>query len=303
MGDYQVITSMTGYASDTILVGDFSLDAEIKSVNSKSFDLKIYLPEYMTFMENDIRQLVSKQIARGSIVLKIKAKHNDEASSNFTLNNEVLNTAIDEIKTIEQKCDEKNIQFSPLTVLDFFSVKGVWEENKISQTDTVELKSVILDKLPELMKKFIETRRIEGQGLQAILVEKLSSIMEFIQEIDKILPDRSRHLKKNFKTALDKIINEQNQVDENRLEQEIALLVIKQDIQEELDRLKVHIVSMQDLVNSSNVVGKKLDFLSQELNREVNTICSKSQYSDLTKLGIEMKTLVDQFREQVQNVE
>ena len=298
-----MITSMTGYASDTILVGNFSLDAEIKSVNSKSFDLKIYLPEYMTFMENDIRQLVSKQIARGSIVLKIKAKHNDEASSNFTLNNEVLNTAIDEIKTIEQKCDEKNIQFSPLTVLDFFSVKGVWEENKISQTDTVELKSVILDKLPELMKKFIETRRIEGQGLQAILVEKLSSIMEFIQEIDKILPDRSRHLKKNFKTALDKIINEQNQVDENRLEQEIALLVIKQDIQEELDRLKVHIVSMQDLVNSSNVVGKKLDFLSQELNREVNTICSKSQYSDLTKLGIEMKTLVDQFREQVQNVE
>ncbi len=294
---------MTGYASDTILVGNFSLDAEIKSVNSKSFDLKIYLPEYMTFMENDIRQLVSKQIARGSIVLKIKAKQNDEASSNFTLNNEVLNTAIDEIKTIEQKCDEKNIQFSPLTVLDFFSVKGVWEENKISQTDTVELKSVMLDKLPELIKKFIETRRIEGQGLQAILVEKLSSIMEFIKEIDKILPDRSRHLKKNFKTALDKIINEQNQVDENRLEQEIALLVIKQDIQEELDRLKVHIVSMQDLVNSSNVVGKKLDFLSQELNREVNTICSKSQYSDLTKLGIEMKTLVDQFREQVQNVE
>jgi len=294
---------MTGYASDTILVGDFSLDAEIKSVNSKSFDLKIYLPEYMTFMENDIRQLVSKQIARGSIVLKIKAKQNDEASSNFTLNNEVLNTAIDEIKTIEQKCDGKNIQLSPFTVLDFFSVKGVWEENKISQTDTVELKSVMLDKLPELIKKFIETRRIEGQGLQAILVEKLSSIMEFIKEIDKILPDRSRHLKKNFKTALDKIINEQNQVDENRLEQEIALLVIKQDIQEELDRLKVHIVSMQDLVNSSNVVGKKLDFLSQELNREVNTICSKSQYSDLTRLGIEMKTLVDQFREQVQNVE
>jgi len=160
-----------------------------------------------------------------------------------------------------------------------------------------------LDKLPKLIKKFMETRRIEGQGLQAILVEKLSSIMKFIKEVDKILPDRSRYLKKNFKTALDKIINEQNQIDENRLEQEVALLVIKQDIQEELDRLKVHIISMQDLVNSSKVVGKKLDFLSQELNREVNTICSKSQYSDLTKLGIEMKTLVDQFREQVQNVE
>ena len=102
---------MTGYASDTILVGNFSLDAEIKSVNSKSFDLKIYLPEYMTFMENDIRQLVSKQIARGSIVLKIKAKQNDEASSNFTLNNEVLNKAIDEIKLLNKNVMRKTFNF------------------------------------------------------------------------------------------------------------------------------------------------------------------------------------------------
>ena len=98
-------------------------------------------------------------------------------------------------------------------------------------------------------------------------------------------------------------MSEYSQLDENKIEHEIALIAIKQDITEELDRLKVHILSMQDLLNSTGAIGKKLDFLSQELNREVNTICSKSQYSALTKIGIEMKTLVDQFREQVQNVE
>ena len=138
-----------------------------------------------------------------------------------------------------------------------------------------------------------------GSSILRVTEEKKLATKISVHDKSKQVMD---YLKKNFKTALDKIINEQNQVDENRLEQEIALLVIKQDIQEEIDRLKVHIVSMQDLVNSSNVVGKKLDFLSQELNREVNTICSKSQYSDLTKLGIEMKTLVHQFREQEQNV-
>ena len=120
---------------------------------------------------------------------------------------------------------------------------------------------------------------------------------------EEILPERSDHLKNNFTIAISKIISEHSQLDENKIEQEIAIIAIKQDITEELDRLKVHISSMQDLLDSSGIVGKKLDFLSQELNREVNTICSKSQYSALTKIGIEMKTLVDQFREQVQNVE
>ena len=124
--------------------------------------------------------------------------------------------------------------------------------------------------------------------------------INYILDINKL---EISDLKNNFKIAINKIISEHSQLDENKIEQEIAIIAIKQDITEELDRLKVHISSMQDLLNSSGIVGKKLDFLSQELNREVNTICSKSQYSALTKIGIEMKTLVDQFREQVQNVE
>ena len=199
------------------------------------------------------------------------------------------------IKNIEKICDEKNIPLEPLKASDFLAVKGVWEENKNISTSADDSKSIIFDKTVELIENLIQAREKEGQGLHIILSKKLSSIMALHKEAEKTLPKRSKYLKKNFKSAIDKVISENSQIDENKIEQEIAIIAIKQDIAEELDRLKVHILSMQDLLNSSGVVGKKLDFLSQELNREVNTICSKSQFSDLTKVGIEMKTLVDQF--------
>ena len=294
---------MTGYASGSTQVGSVSLDLEIKSVNSKNIDLKIYLPEFLSSLENELRQLVLGKISRGSVFLKIKVNQHLTPSNEYIFNDLVLKTVFEKIKNIEKICDEKNIPLEPLKASDFLAVKGVWEENKNISTNADDSKSIIFDKTVELIENLIQAREKEGQGLHIILSKKLSSIMALHKEAEKTLPKRSKYLKKNFKSAVDKVISENSQIDENKIEQEIAIIAIKQDIAEELDRLKVHILSMQDLLNSSGVVGKKLDFLSQELNREVNTICSKSQFSDLTKVGIEMKTLVDQFREQVQNVE
>ena len=294
---------MTGFASGSTQVGGVSLDFEIKSVNAKNVDLKIYLPEFISPLENELRQLVLAKISRGSVFLKIKLNPHLGLSNDYVFNDQVLNTVFEKIKNIEKICNEKNIPLEPIKASDFFSVKGVWEENKNISTSADDSKSVIFNKTSELIESLIQSRKKEGQGLHLILSEKLSSIMVLYRDAKKILPERSKYLKKNFKSAVDKVISENSQVDENRIEHELAIIAIKQDIAEELDRLKVHILSMQDLLNSSSVVGKKLDFLSQELNREVNTICSKSQFTDLTKIGIEMKTLVDQFREQVQNVE
>ena len=294
---------MTGYASGSTQVGSVSLDLEIKSVNSKNIDLKIYLPEFLSSLENELRQLILEKISRGSVFLKIKVNQHSNLSNDYIFNDLVLKTVFEKIKNIEKICDEKNIPLEPLKASDFLAVKGVWEENKNISTSADDSKSIIFDKMGELIENLIQARKKEGQGLYIILSKKLASIMALHKEAEKILPERSKYLKKNFKSAVDKVISENSQVDENKIEQEIAIIAIKQDIAEELDRLKVHILSMQDLLNSSGVVGKKLDFLSQELNREVNTICSKSQFSDLTKVGIEMKTLIDQFREQVQNVE
>ena len=294
---------MTGYASGSAQVGSVSLDLEIKSVNSKSLDLKIYLPEYLSSLENELRQVASGKVFRGSVVLKIKVSQHSELSNKYVFNYQVLNTVFEKIQNIEKICDEKNIPLEPLKASDFFAIKGVWEEDKNASTFIDDMKSVILDKANELIESLLEARKKEGQGLLTILADKLASILALNKAAEEILPERSKHLEKNFKSLIDKIMSEHSQLDENKIEQEIAIIAIKQDITEELDRLKVHILSMQDLLNSTGAIGKKLDFLSQELNREVNTICSKSQYSALTKIGIEMKTLVDQFREQVQNVE
>ena len=294
---------MTGYASGSVQANSVLLDFEIKSVNSKNLDLKIFLPEYLSVFENELRQIVLKKISRGSVFLKIKLNQQTEHQNNYVLNDKVLQNVFEKIENIERICDEKNIPLEPLKALDFLAVKGVWEENKNSSTNVDDIKKIVLDKIEELVVSLLQTRKKEGQGLHSILSEKLSSLIELRKAAEKTLPARSNHLKKNFKSTIDGIISETSKLDENKVEQEIAIIAIKQDITEELDRLKVHIESMQDLLSSSGVVGKKLDFLSQELNREVNTICSKSQYSDLTKLGIEMKTVVDQFREQIQNVE
>ena len=294
---------MTGYASGSTEVGSVSLDLEIKSVNSKSLDLKIYLPEYLSTLENELRQVASGKVLRGSVVLKIKVSQHSEPSNEYFLNDQVLNTVFEKIQNIEKICKEKNIPLEPLKASDFLAIKGVWEEDKNASTFIDDMKSVILDKANELIESLLEARKKEGQGLLTILADKLASILALHKAAEEILPERSKHLEKNFKSLIDKIMSEHSQLDENKIEHEIAIIAIKQDITEELDRLKVHILSMQDLLNSTGAIGKKLDFLSQELNREVNTICSKSQYSALTKIGIEMKTLVDQFREQVQNVE
>ena len=294
---------MTGYASGSAQVGSVLLDLEIKSVNSKSLDLKIYLPEYLSSLENELRQVASGKIFRGSVVLKIKVSQHSELSNEYFLNDQVLNTVFEKIQNIEKICKEKNIPLEPLKASDFLAIKGVWEEDKNASTFIDDMKSVILDKANELIESLLEARKKEGQGLLTILADKLASILALHKAAEEILPERSKHLEKNFKSLIDKIMSERSQLDENKIEQEIAIIAIKQDITEELDRLKVHILSMQDLLNSTGAIGKKLDFLSQELNREVNTICSKSQFSDLTKVGIEMKILIDQFREQVQNVE
>ena len=294
---------MTGYASGSAQVGSLSLDLEIKSVNSKSLDLKIYLPEYLSSLENELRQVTSSKVFRGSVVLKIKVSQNSKFLNQYCFNDKVLNTVFEKIQNIEKICDEKNIPLEPLKASDFFTIKGVWEEDKNASNFIDDMKSIMLDKAKELIESLLQARKKEGQGLLIILADKLASILALHKAAEEILPERSKHLEKNFKSLIEKIISENSQLDENKIEHEIAIIAIKQDITEELDRLKVHLLSMQDLLNYAGVIGKKLDFLSQELNREVNTICSKSQYSALTKIGIEMKTLVDQFREQVQNVE
>ena len=154
---------MTGYASGSAQVGSVSLDLEIKSVNSKNLDLKIYLPEYLSSLENELRQVASSKIVRGSIVFENKVSQHSELSNEYFLNDQVLNTVFEKIKNIEKICDEKNITLEPLKASDF-AIKGVWEENKNASTLIDDMKSIILDKANELIESLLQARKKGGAG-------------------------------------------------------------------------------------------------------------------------------------------
>jgi uncharacterized protein (TIGR00255 family) len=166
---------MTGYASGSVQANSVLLDFEIKSVNSKNLDLKIFLPEYLSVFENELRQIVLKKISRGSVFLKIKLNQQTEYQNNYVLNDKVLQNVFEKIENIERICDEKNIPLEPLKALDFLAVKGVWEENKNSSTNVDDIKKIVLDKIEELVVSLLQTRKKEGQGLHSILSEKLST--------------------------------------------------------------------------------------------------------------------------------
>ncbi len=217
---------MTGYASGSAQVGSVSLDLEIKSVNSKSLDLKIYLPEYLSSLENELRQVTSKKVFRGSVVLKIKVSQHSELSNGYFLNDPVLNTVFEKIQDIEKICDEKNIPLEPLKASDFFAIKGVWEEDKNASNFIDDMKPIIFDKVNELIKSLLHARKKEGQGLLIILTDKLASILALHKAAEEVLPERSKHLEKNFKFLIEKIISENSQLDENKIEHEIAIIAI-----------------------------------------------------------------------------
>ena len=155
---------MTGYASGSFQANSVLLDFEIKSVNSKNLDLKIFLPEYLSVFENELRQIVLKKISRGSVFLKIKLNQQTEYQNNYVLNDKVLQNVFEKIENIERICDEKNIPLEPLKALDFLAVKGVWEENKNSSTNVEDIKKIVLDKIEELVVSLLQTRKKRGAG-------------------------------------------------------------------------------------------------------------------------------------------
>ena len=204
----------------------------MKILQVRLLDLKIHLPEYLSSLDNDLRQVASGKLFRGSIILKIKVSQHSELSNQYFLNDQVLNTVFEKIQNIEKICKEKNITLEPLKASDFFGIKGVWEEDKNTSTFIDDMKSIILDKANELIESLLEARKKEGQGLLTILADKLASILALNKAAEEILPERSKHLEKNFKSLIDKIMSEHSQLDENKIEHEIAIIAIKQDITE-----------------------------------------------------------------------
>jgi uncharacterized protein (TIGR00255 family) len=198
---------------------------------------------------------------------------------------------------------EKGLSLAVTRAADLLSIRGVIEMTFAKSDDDAELQAAIKVDFGKVLADFVAARGAEGASLLAILSQQVDQIENLTQQSADLIAERSTHTEELFRDNVQKIMNNADGVDEARLTQELAIMAVKSDVMEELDRLRAHIAAARDLLATTGPIGRKFDFLTQEFNREANTLCSKSNYTALTQVGLELKTVIDQMREQVQNVE
>ena len=298
------IASMTGFAR---VQGSFQTASEtinwvweIKSVNNKSLDIKLKLP--FGFEEQSLlyKAKTAEFLTRGSVSAFLEIEHEQQ----------VKKVKIDEelLRQLTQKAVALTEEFSgklgPSTAAALLSQRGVveFEETDLSEQEQEDFHQVLLKGFCEVCQKLQENRRAEGEKIGQALVAILDKVSGIVENIEKIAEELPQKLKEKLSAQIKELAGDLV-LSEDRLAQEVVLLVTRADIREEIDRLKTHIQSAHALLQAKEAVGRRLDFLCQELNREANTTCSKAMDINLTNFGMELKALIEQFREQVQNIE
>lgn len=291
-----MVKSMTGFGRGKYENEGRNYIVEIKSVNHKYSDINVRLPKFLNSVEDQIRKKVSEYISRGKIDIFITFENYSNKGTNIRINKELAKEYIKELKSL---ADETNLKFD-LNVID---VSKFPEILKLEDDDDEELISKeLMVALDDALNKFINMREIEGKRLVEDIEKRIYIIQEKVNEISKF----SSTLVEDYIARLQTRVNEllaPGTVDEGRLMQEIVIFSDKSSIEEELTRLKSHISQFLLLIKQDSPIGKKIDFLIQEINREVNTIGSKANCLDITNKVIEIKTEVENIREQIQNIE
>ncbi|MDG2340337.1 MAG: DUF1732 domain-containing protein, partial [Paracoccaceae bacterium] len=196
----------------------------------------------------------------------------------------------------------QGLNLTPATAADILNVRGVMDQGS-DDGDTGALKSALVADFRPILQDFLKMRSQEGQSLDDILSNQMNVIENLVSDADGVLAQRREDFNATYRASLQRVLDNSDGLDATRIEQEIAIIAVKTDVTEEIDRLKAHVNAARKLLAEGDKIGRKLDFLSQEFNREANTLCSKSQHKDLTAIGLELKATIDQMREQVQNVE
>ena len=297
------ISSMTGFArtNGNISLGEniISWIWEIKSVNAKSLDLKYKLPTGFDDLALQLKQKTSEYLTRGSINAYLEINY-ENTSKTITIDEDLLNKITN---TAISLC-QKHREIAMPTAGELLSQKGIIEikEASLSEEDMQILKENILKDYLKACKNLQSDRQKEGAKIKEALCEILQKISEITTKIETVFNTLPEKIKEKLNNQIKNLIQDIT-INDERLAQEVVLLITKADIKEEIDRLKTHIKSAYNLLDSNNSVGRRLDFLCQELNREANTTCSKAADISITDLGMDLKALIEQFREQVQNIE
>ena len=294
------LNSMTGFARTEGANNICTWVWEVKSVNAKGMDARLRLPSGFDAFDAIIRERLKKRFRRGSIsvFLSVNWQH---GNATYQVNTETLECLLKAVSEVQKRLPH----LPPVTMDGLLATKGVLEsvEVPLGEVEQTVLHEEILKGLDELFGAFEQSRQNEGKALTIMLkagIEEIESLCQEAAERAALLPD-------NINTRLQQQVAELCSIvpalPEERLAQEAAMLMLKADVREELDRLRAHVIAARELMTTDGAIGRQFDFLCQEFNREANTLCSKSTDVQLTRVGLALKTVIDQVREQVQNVE
>jgi uncharacterized protein (TIGR00255 family) len=293
------LSSMTGFARGHGVTGAYAWAWELKSVNSKGLDVKLRLPPGWDAIEPPVRTRAAEALARGSVFANLTVSR-EGAPPVVRVNEPVLGAVLAALKGLAGKVDA-----APPTLDGILSLKGVIEVSEAEESEderrTAEV--AIVAGFGQALKGLSDMRRTEGLALGNVLAARLAEISALAARAEATPGRKAEAIKARLAEQVATLMETSQRFDADRLHQEAILLATKADIREELDRLVAHVAQAKKLLADGGPIGRKLDFLSQELNRESNTLCAKANDVELTNIGLDLKSVVEQFREQVQNLE
>ena len=289
--------SMTGFGSSSLELEDCSIDIEIKSVNNRYLDFNFSMPSYLNFMLEDMKSLIKNKLKRGRVDVYIKIKKYQLAVDSVDINYELAQKIKEKLDSLNENLDMK----SDINVRDLVKYDDVMSFT-YKDLDNEFLHDNILKVLNEAVNKIYSMRSTEGDNLREDLSTNLSKIEEEISKISSLTENSVKEYRENLFNKISELSDEEK-IDKDRMYLEVALMADKVDINEELKRFDSHIVQFKSAMDMKDCIGRKLDFIIQEMNREINTISSKSNDENISVCVIEVKSLIEKLREQVQNIE
>ncbi|PVH28730.1 YicC family protein [Pararhodobacter oceanensis] len=311
-----MVKSMTGYAASSCEIatdsGVFACQWEIRSVNGRGLDLRFRLPDWLEGLEPALRKRLPEVIKRGHVTTSLRVtrrEHSEETASESPdhsavhgLNGQALDAALALLRKIETHAAAHHLTLQPVSAADILAMRGVIDSGP-DLSAAAPLVAALLDHATPLIADFDANRAAEGAAMAQVIDRQVITIAALVHEARAAASERRMDQHIALKSALQRLQETAPHVEAGRFEQELALIAVKTDVTEELDRLEAHIAAARLLLAAKQPNGRKLDFLMQEFNREANTLCSKSQNPKLTRIGLDLKTVIDQMREQIQNLE
>ena len=296
-----MVNSMTGFAGTSGASQGYAWTWDIRSVNARGLDIRLRLPDGYAALEQPLRAAVQKRVSRGNVTINLRLAKDSEGAA-LNLDAAMLDAVLLAMRQIEEAARSHGVTLAAPSSADILGQREIFGAPQNTGADKSQITDLKAG-FEALLAAFCAMRADEGAALNKIINGQLDEIDRLTGLAARVADTRRDELQQAMKTALNRILEHTDQANSDRLEQELALIAVKADVTEEIDRLAAHVQAARSLLADDGPVGRKLDFLTQEFNREANTLCSKSQSKELTRVGLDLKAAIDQMREQVQNVE